>query len=131
MADQQSVHSANEQLDAVIPATGRLTLHTNRPPTSGNEVNGNAYARQTILAARWTRETVNGFRRIKNTDSKAFPNPAGGGWATGGGCLALWDGVPGGATDWLWYVDIADDIAEGAAVSVEAGVFGYGVALEE
>lgn len=131
MADQQSVYAADLQLDAMIPTNGYVTLHSARNPTAANEISGNGYARQTIAEAGWTKETVNGVRRVKNTAAITFPTPDPGAWDLDSGCLALWDGVPGSLTHWLFYVDLSEDVAAGAMVSVAAGAFGYGLDLEE
>lgn len=137
MADKQSVGNADIQLNAVVAATRYVTLHTGRDPTSANEVSGNAYARQTIAGGTggtdgFELSTVDGYRRVANRAAINFPSPNGGNWGTNGGCMALWDGVPGtGSAKWLFYVDLNADIADGATVQVAAGAFGYEIALSE
>ena len=129
MADGQTVHAADLQLDALIGGVRYITIHDNAAPTAGNEQNGNAYARRTVAANRWTKSTVAGFRRLANTDQIDFPQPTGAGWPAGS--LACWTAIPGSAgAELLWHVDRPATPA-GADVSIAAGAFGYELALAE
>ena len=137
MADMQSVGAADIQLNALVTAVRYVTLHTGRDPTSGNEVSGNGYVRQQLAAGTgnsggFQLATHAGYRRLSNRAIVNFPSPSGGNWGTDGGCLALWDGVPGtGSAKWLFYVELDADIADGATVTIAAGAFGYEVGLVE
>ena len=132
MADGQTVHAADLQLDALIGATRYITIHTGRLPTAANEVAGNAYARRTVAAAGWTKSTVAGFRRLANTAAITFPQPTGAGWGTAAGSLGCWTLPPGDAgAELLWHVDHDGAIPAAADVEIAAGEFGYELALAE
>ena len=137
MADRQSVLAADTELGSLVSGVRYVTLHTDRVPTAANEVNGNGYARQQIAAGIGAGQgflvaTVSGYRRIANRAEFSFPSPAGGPWRTAGGCMALWNGVPGGGgAGWLFYTELEADLAEGAVVTVAAGAFGCALALTE
>ena len=130
MADGQTVHAADLQLDALINGQIRyITVHTNAAPSAANEQNGDGYARRTVAANGWTKSTVAGFRRLANTDQVDYPQPTGAGWPAGS--LACWTDAPGTAgAELLWHADRPATPA-GATVSIGAGEFGYEVALSE
>lgn len=138
MADQQTVANADLQLDAVA---GRLVaarttqvvcLHTGRVPTSGNEVTGNAYARQAMANTAWNKSTVGGYRRLSNSAAIQFPDPTGAGWATANGSIALWDRPPADAgAVLLFHADVEVNFEAGDPVEWAIGSFSYAIKLVE
>ena len=138
MPDQQTVRSADLQLDAVagVAVAARtpqyITLHTARPPSAANEVSGNSYARQSIANTGWTKATADGVRRLLNAAVVRFPTPTGSGWSTSNGCIAVWDRLPsaGGAMA-LFYIELSANFAAGDPVEWAIGSLSYGMKLQE
>lgn len=88
----------------LVAATFYMSLHTGSPPTSSNEVSGNGYAREQVLASQMT--TTDNSSALNA--SIQWNTPTGSGWGTPT-VLGIYDALTGG--DLLGYGTITPAIS--------------------
>ena len=113
--------AARAQCERIRALAAYLTLHTGRPPSAGNELSGDGYARQAVSAASMAVVVSNGRVRVQTNAAHAW-DAGSADWDLTRGCVALWDGLP-GVGNWLFFVDVNEVIRSGASATISPGQF--------